>query len=107
MTFRVLDQSIDLIHALRGVVLRLDRTDRDLAKQLRRAATSIALNLGESQGRAGKDRVHFVRVALGSAEEVRTALRVAVAWGHVQSAQAQPCLAHLDGVVAVLFKLTR
>jgi four helix bundle protein len=57
--------------------------DRDLADQLRRAATSIALNLAEADGNAGGNRRNRLHTALGSLREVRAALRVAVAFEYV------------------------
>jgi len=41
----------------------------------------VSNNLAEGQKRLGRDRIHARRVAAGSAEEVRTILRVAVVRG--------------------------
>ena len=43
--------SVDLIRQLRDVVAAIKRYDRDLADQLQRAASSVALNLSEGQSR--------------------------------------------------------
>ena len=56
-----------MIRSLRQAVTRLQTRDGDLAKQLRRAASSVPLNLGEGRRRAGKDRLHLWRIAGGSA----------------------------------------
>ena len=48
-----------------------------LQEQYDRAVLSIALNLAEGGGRAGKDRAHFFRIAYGSCREVQACLTLA------------------------------
>ena len=43
----------------------------------------------------------------GSAEEVRTALRVAVAWGYLKEESIREVLEELDQYQAIMWKLTR
>ena len=81
--FDCLDASFELIRELRGVLRAVQRRDRKLHDQLTRALTSVSLNIAEGRGRAGQDKRHLWRVALGSAEEVQAALRVADAFGYV------------------------
>src|SRR5262249_19272894 len=76
----------------------LARHDSDLTAQIRRAASSVPANLGEGLRRAGRDRRYHFRVAAGSAEEVRAALRTAGAWGYVDDAALAESLALLDRV---------
>ncbi len=82
----------------------LAKADRNLADQLRRAASSVVLNIAEGNRRTGMDRLHFFRIAAGSAAEVRAALDVARAWGMVGAAPAVE--AELDRVLAMLWRLT-
>lgn len=86
-----------------GVVARRDGS---LADQMRRAMASVVLNLSEGSGsQGGICRARYF-TALGSAREVRAALRVAVAFGYV--AQIDGRLEdRLDHVCAVLWRLTR
>ena len=105
MNFQALEVSLALIRSLRAPLARLVTHDSDLADQLRRAASSAALNLGEGRRRTGKDRAFHFRVAAGSASEVRVALQVAAAWGYVdEQALAEP-LALVDRVLAMTWRL--
>ncbi len=82
------------------------RADRDLADQVRRAASSVALNIAEGAGRVGKDRPHHYRVAAGSNLEVAAGLRVALAWGDLEAAEVQPALDFGRRVGAMLWRMT-
>ena len=104
MAFEALEVALELVASLRGPLRRIAEQDKALAEQLRRAAMSVALNLGEGRRRAGKDRVHHWRVAAGSADEVRQCLRVAQAWGYVEPAAES--LGLLDRVLAMAWRLT-
>ena len=54
MEWKVLELAVSAIEALRPVVEKIERKDRDLAKQIRTAASSVALNAGEGiLGRKG------------------------------------------------------
>ena len=102
--FRAYEAALELVAGLRPLHAELRKRDRDLADQLRRAGSSVVLNLAEGAGRRGADRMHFYRIALGSAREVGAALDVAKAWGEVGPA---PELAvALDRVMGMLWKLT-
>jgi len=104
--FEAFELSLRLIAALRAPLERLQQHDPSLANQLRRAASSVSLNLSEGRRRVGKDRLHLWRIAAGSADEVRAALRVAQAWGFVEENLATESLALLDRVLAMLWRMT-
>jgi four helix bundle protein len=91
---------------LRPIVRRIEAHDRNLADQLKRAATSIALNVSESSYAKGGNRKAQLHVAAGSANESRAALRVASAWGYVEESEMGAAQDKLDHCVAVLWKLT-
>ena len=96
--------AIELIHNLRDLVPIIKRHDRDLADQIHRAATSVALNLCEGQRlTAGNQRRHY-EIAHGSANEVKGALDLAEAWGWVADTTAPRRT--LDRLLALLWRLT-
>ncbi len=105
MKFHALERSLLTIRHLRPVVATVSRHDPSLAKQLRTAASSIALNLSEANGRTGRDRTHLFRIALGSAKESHTAVSLAVAWGYLQEDDAKLVLEHLDALAAMTWRL--
>ena len=107
MRFDALEISLDVIRSLRQPLARIRLRDRSLHDQIRSAASSIPLNLAEGRRRAGGDRAHHWRIAAGSADELRAALRVAVAWGDVEDADVSRALDLLDRVLAMLWRLTR
>ena len=51
--------------------------DFGLRDQMQRAAVSIASNIAEGSERGGKDFARFLRMALGSAAELRTQVYIA------------------------------
>ena len=104
--FDALEVSLDLVRSLRRPVALVRNRDRDLSLQIRRAASSVVLNIAEGRERAGADRAHHWRVAAGSAAEVRAALRVAVAWGDVEDRDVARALELLDRVLAMLWRMT-
>lgn len=104
--FEVFELALSVIRSLRPLVTQIGRHDKSLTKQLREAATSIALNLAEGNRRIGKDRTHFFRIASGSAAESRACLRVAEAWGYITEDVTQAPLKELDSILAMLHRLT-
>ncbi len=106
MGFLALDHTFSIVRQLRPLVSSIRRHDSKLAAQLRDAGSSVALNLAEGNRRQGRDRGHLWRVASGSAEEVRTALKVAAAWGYIDASQIDSVLADVDALQAMLWKLT-
>ena len=106
MTLVAQQVALEMIAAVRPLLLAIRPRSPQLADQLERAATSAALNVAEgarSQGRNEAARYHF---ASGSAAEARAALAIAEAWGHISLAQRAPAEAKLDRLGALLWGLT-
>jgi four helix bundle protein len=104
--FDALDTSYRLIRELRAPLAKLQRKDRRLWSQLRNAASSISLNIAEGRGRSGQDRRQFWRIAAGSAEEVRAALKVGEAFGDLGPSDLEPALESLDRLFGMLWRMT-
>ena len=97
---------IVVVRQIRPLIERIEKRDANLADQLRRAVTSVPLNLSEgAYSHGGHVRARF-HTALGSAAEVRACLDVAEALGYVD--EVDPVLRdNLDRVIATLHRLTR
>ena len=102
--FIALEVSYELIRSLVPILPVIEQSDRDLADQIRRAATSISLNLAEGQRSMKGNRHKHYSVAHGSANEVKAGLFVAKAWGWI--GDSDRALAVMDRLLALLWKLT-
>jgi four helix bundle protein len=101
----VLDIAHQAVRELRPVVAKIRRADRDLGEQVRSALSSVVLNTAEGNGSAGGLRVARFNTALGSADESRNGLRLAVSWGYIESGEIERGDALLDRVGAMLYRL--
>ena len=103
---RIYEDSLVMLEVLRASIKTIERHDSDLARQLRRASSSVVLNIAEGSYARGGNRKSLYNVALGSAKETRACLDVARALGYI-SAIDEAILAKLNIVCGVLFQLTR
>lgn len=92
MPFQVEELSLDLIDALAPLMPRIKQRDKDLADQLRRAASSVGLNCAEAAFSDPGNRRARLFTAAGSAGETRHAVRQAVAWRLVPPSEAERAL---------------
>ncbi len=99
--------AVDLARSLRPAIDAVTRHDKALADQMRRATTSIVLNIAEGERRVGRDQTHLYRIAAGSASEVRAALDVASVWGYVDDEPIAHARELLDRELGLLWGLTR
>ncbi len=88
-----------------ALALRVPAPLKSIADQVIRAANSVAANLAEGQGRIGRDRMHFWRIAYASAREVDSHLQLLVRAGVVDSRRAAKALATFDEVRAMTWRL--
>ncbi len=90
-------------------VYGLLRESRDFAlrDQMQRAAVSIASNIAEGSERGGKDFIRFLRIAQGSAAELRTQCYIAAKVGMLTNEQMTPLVAELKEISKMLTGLSR
>ena len=81
---RIYETMIEVLRGLVPVAMAIERSDRDLARQLRRASSSVALNISEGSGSSAGTRKERYRNALGSAREVAACVEVARAWRYAE-----------------------
>lgn len=100
----MLGLAFELIEQLRDPVVAIARQDAFLADQIRRAASSVALNIGEAAHNYGGNRKNRLLSAAGSANETRAGLNVAAAWQYVKTDDVRVSLELIDRIVAMLWK---
>jgi four helix bundle protein len=107
MSSDIFEHFISIVELSRPVVAVVSRKDRDLGSQLRRAISSIGLNIGEGFGVAGGNgRLRF-ETALGSLRETVAALRIAVAWGYLAPGAVTQLIESLQSLGGRVFGLAR
>ena len=74
---------LEAIVPMRPKIAAIEMHYGDLSRQLRRAASSVVLNLAEGSGSFGCLRKARYRTALGSARETLACLECARAFGYV------------------------
>jgi four helix bundle protein len=105
MSLLIYPVTLDVVRGVRPLIQQIKREDPNLADQLRRAVTSVPLNVSEGAYSQGRNcRARFFN-ALGSAAEVRSCLDVGEAMEYVEA--ISPRLRDdLDHVIATVYRLT-
>lgn len=79
-----------------------------LSDQMRRAAISVPSSIAEGQGRGrGKDFRRYLRIAIGSLQELHTQLLLSQRFGYIHDEQLQPVMAKLLEVTRLTKGLLR
>ena len=101
---RIYDVVLTMVGEAAGIAERIERRDADLARQMRRAAASVALNTAEGMGNTAGHKRQRYQTALGSAREVMACVDVAKAMRYVVEIDAA-VLDRMDHVIATLARL--
>ena len=96
-------RAVSLVALLKAIFDSIAQKDADLARQGRRAAASIALNVAEASGVRGGNRRTRILTALGSAREVEAVFDLGEALGYAKlNAETRAMLNHVIGALAML-----
>jgi len=101
---RIYSVVLEVMRGVRPVIEEVERRDSDIGRQMRRAASSVALNVSEGMYSRGRNRGARYNTAMGSMRETLSCIEVGVALGYVS--EVEPALlARIDHVLGTLFKL--
>ncbi len=98
-------KALDAAGAAIKLVMRIPAPLKSIADQVIRSASSVPANLAEGQGRSGRDRAQYWRIAYGSAKEVDSHLRLLAAAGAVDPSETATALESFDEVRAMTWRL--
>lgn len=105
MRLRIYDVALSIVAAIARLAPQVRRWDRDLARQMLKASTSIPLNLAEGvHSRGGNQGARF-QDAMASARETTACLDTCIAAGYLEAEGLEELLDRLDHVVATIWKL--
>ena len=106
MKLCIVDDIVEMIGTVHRLSRLIARHDRNLARQLRDAATSVGLNSNEGLWARGGNRTNRLDSAMCSGREVRMALRIAEAASYLAPEVVAPMVDRVDKIVATLYKLS-
>ncbi|HVW24543.1 MAG TPA: four helix bundle protein [Polyangiaceae bacterium] len=96
---------LSFVEDVGSLVPRIAHHDPDLARQLRRAATSVALNTAEAWVARGRSRIACYNLALREMRESYAALEIAVRLRYLPPLSTE-LEARCQRILATLYKLS-
>ena len=96
---------LEVVKGVAPIAKEIERRDPDLARQMRRACSSVPLNVSEGMYSRGRNRGARYHTAMGSMRETLSCIDVARAMGYVEDVDAG-LLAQIDHVLGTLYKLS-
>ena len=103
---RIYSVVLEMIAEVADIAEQIEGRDSDLARQMRRAAASVALNTAEGMGNTGGHKRQRYQTALGSAREVMACVDVAKAMRYIGEVDAN-ILDRMNHVIATLIRLVQ
>ncbi|MCA9633027.1 MAG: four helix bundle protein [Myxococcales bacterium] len=96
---------LETITMIRPLAAQLCRADPDLYRQLKRAQSSIALNVAEGAYSRGRNQHARFQCAMGSAREALACLEVAAALGEIPPLD-EALYARFNRIIGTLHRLS-
>ncbi len=104
---RIYEVSLQMVASVVALARIVQQHDKDLAQQMRRASSSVTLNIAEGMYSRAGNRLARFHDAMGSAKETMACLHVSVAAKYLAQNQVDADLARIDHIVGGLYKLCR
>ena len=100
-----LEKALEAAGVAIKLVMRVPAPLKSIADQVIRSASSVPANIAEGHGRFGRDRSNHWRIAIASAKEVDSHLRLLAAAGAVNGFGAENAPETFDHVRAMTWRL--
>ena len=104
---RIYPVILEWLESLPPVIGAIRRHDSNLADQLRRSSTAVALNVAEGSGACGGDKRRAYRVALREMREAIACVQIAMRLRYVDRTTSPTDLDRQSRIVATLVRLAR
>src|ERR1700683_1134092 len=101
---RIYGVVLEVVREVRPLIELIERKDPDLGRQMRRAVSSVALNISEGMYSRGKNRGARYHTAMGSMRETLSCIEVSTALGYLHGVDAS-LRGRIDHVLGTLHKL--
>ena len=99
--------ALAMVESVYALSRKVQRWDPDLARQMRKASSSVPLNMAEGWHARAGNRVARFDTAIQEARETSSCLDVSGAVGFLSETEVAVDLDRLDHIVATLWKLCR
>lgn len=96
---------LELIAVVVPLLARIIQRDPELGRQLRRALPSAAQHIAEGLRRTGRDRAHLLTIALGSLDETRSIIDIALVMQILTTEEAATADELADRVCAMVYRI--
>jgi four helix bundle protein len=105
MRLRIYSVALEIVALVARLAREVKRHDPDLARQMKRASTSIPLNLAEGEYSRGGNQLARFQDAMASANETTACVESSIAAEYIRADEQVELLDKLDHVVATTWKL--
>ena len=99
--------ALAMVKSVYALSRKVQRHDPDLARQMKKASSSVVLNMAEGWHSRGGNRTVRFESSMTEARETVSCLDVSVAVGYLSTHEVAVDLDRLDHIVATLWKLSK